>query len=145
MDLSSITALSPTDGRYRSHLSHLARYFSEYALIRYRIISEVEYLIALSGLKIFSLKPSEKRCLRSLYEELTPEKAQEVKELEKATNHDVKAVEYYIKKELEALRLGHLREFVHFGLTSQDINNTAIPMMWRDALDSDDVEGCPRA
>lgn len=135
MDLSTITALSPIDGRYRSQLSHLARYFSEYALIRYRIITEVEYLIALSGLKIFGLKPADKRALRSLYEELTPEKAQEVKELEKATNHDVKAVEYHIKKELEAMRLGHLREFVHFGLTSQDVNNTAIPMLWRDALE----------
>jgi adenylosuccinate lyase len=135
MDLSTLTAISPVDGRYRNQLSHLARYFSEYALIRYRIIAEVEYLIALSGLRLFALKPSEKRALRALYDELTPEKAAEVKELEKATNHDVKAVEYHIKKELDAMRLGHLREFVHFGLTSQDVNNTAVPMMWRDALE----------
>lgn len=135
MDLSPLTALSPIDGRYRRQLQHLAPYFSEYALIRYRIQVEIEYFIALGEKKFFPLERVHHRPLRALYLEFTPEKAEAIKQIEKVTNHDVKAVEYYIKQELEALKLDAFKEWVHFGLTSQDINNTAIPMMWRDALE----------
>ena len=135
MDLNQLTAISPIDGRYRSQLAHLAAYFSEYALIRYRIRVEVEYFIALGERKLFTLKPAQVKALREVVDQLTPEKAQEIKNVEKITNHDVKAVEYYIKKELEALRMGSVKEFVHFGLTSQDVNNTSIPLLWKEALE----------
>jgi adenylosuccinate lyase len=135
MDLNLLTAISPVDGRYRTQLSQLSQYFSEYALIRYRIRVEVEYFIALGSRKLFPLKPAQVKSLRALYENFTPEKAQEIKNVERVTNHDVKAVEYYIKKELEALKMGSLKEFVHFGLTSQDVNNTAIPLLWKEALE----------
>ncbi|MGL6267155.1 MAG: adenylosuccinate lyase, partial [Chitinophagaceae bacterium] len=114
---------------------HLSAYFSEYALIRYRIRVEVEYFIALSEKKLFNLKPVHIKALRGLYENFTQEKAQEIKNVERITNHDVKAVEYFIKKELDALKLASLKEWVHFGLTSQDINNTAIPLLWKEALE----------
>lgn len=135
MDLNLLTAISPIDGRYRAQLSHLANYFSEYALIRYRIRVEVEYFIALGEKKLFTLKPAQVKSLRALYENFTPEKAQEIKNVERITNHDVKAVEYYIKKELDTLKMGGVKEFVHFGLTSQDVNNTAIPLLWKEALE----------
>jgi adenylosuccinate lyase len=96
---------------------------------------EVEYFIALGEKKIFPLKPTQVKSLRALYENFTPEKAQEIKNVERITNHDVKAVEYYIKKELDALKMGGVKEFVHFGLTSQDVNNTAIPLLWKEALE----------
>jgi len=137
MDLSVLTAISPIDGRYRKQLHHLAAYFSEYALIRYRIRVEVEYFIALAERKLFTLKPAQIKALRNLYENFTPEKAQEIKNVERITNHDVKAVEYYLKKELEALKLSGLKEWVHFGLTSQDVNNTAIPLLWKESLENE--------
>ncbi len=135
MDLSVLTAISPIDGRYRQQLYHLSAYFSEYALIRYRIRVEVEYFIALAEKKLFNLKPAHIKALRGLYENFTQEKAQEIKNVERVTNHDVKAVEYYIKKELDTLKLSGIKEWVHFGLTSQDINNTAIPLLWKEALE----------
>ena len=135
MDLSALTAISPVDGRYRSQLHQLDYYFSEYALIRYRILVEIEYFITLSEKRFFALRPSAHKSLRDIYEKFTPEQALEIKSLEKVTNHDVKAVEYYIKKELDGLKLSHLKEWVHFGLTSQDINNTAIPLLWKEALE----------
>jgi adenylosuccinate lyase len=135
MDLSALTAISPLDGRYRSQLHHLDYYFSEYALIRFRLQVEVEYFIALAGKKFFALRANQLKPLRDIYEQFTPEKAAEIKNLERVTNHDVKAVEYYMKKELEAMKLGHLKEWVHFGLTSQDINNTAVPLLWKEALE----------
>jgi len=135
MDLTALTAISPIDGRYRSQLHHLDYYFSEYALIRSRLHVEIEYFIALGEKKFFSLRPTQHKPLREIYTGFTPDKASEIKNLERVTNHDVKAVEYYIKKELEAIKLGHLKEWVHFGLTSQDINNTAIPMLWKEALE----------
>lgn len=135
MDLSTLTAISPLDGRYRNQLHHLDYYFSEYALIRYRLVVEVEYFIALGEKKFFALRANQLKQLRNIYEQFTPEKAAEVKNLERVTNHDVKAVEYYIKKELEALKMGQLKEWVHFGLTSQDINNTAVPLLWKEALE----------
>jgi adenylosuccinate lyase len=137
MELSMLTALSPLDGRYRTQLAHLSEYFSEYALIRYRVKIEVEYLIALSEKKLFSLKAADKKSLLEIHEHFTPEKALEIKNLERVTNHDVKAVEYFIKAALEALKLKELKEFVHFGLTSQDVNNTAIPLLWKDALENE--------
>lgn len=135
MDLSALTAISPLDGRYRSQLHHLDYYFSEYALIRYRLMVEVEYFIALGEKKFFPLRTNQHKALRDIYEQFTPEKAAEIKNLERVTNHDVKAVEYYIKKELEALKMSAVKEWVHFGLTSQDINNTAVPLMWKEALE----------
>lgn len=136
-----MTAISPVDGRYRSQLQHLDYYFSEYALIRYRLLVEIEYFIALAEKKIFALKPAMHKPLRAVYLNFTPEKAVEIKNMERVTNHDVKAVEYYIKKELEALKLGNLKEWVHFGLTSQDINNTAVPLLWKEALEHEFYPG----
>ncbi len=135
MDLSSLTAITPADGRYRYQLQQLADYFSEFALIRYRVRIEIEYFIALSTKKLFTLKAAHVKALRAVYENFTPEHAQEIKNVERVTNHDVKAVEYFIKKELDALKLSDLKEWVHFGLTSQDINNTAIPLLWKEALE----------
>jgi adenylosuccinate lyase len=137
MDLSALTAISPIDGRYRSQVQHLDQYFSEYALIRYRVLIEIEYFIALSHKKFFSLKPQQLKTLRDIYQQLKTEQAQEIKDIEKITNHDVKAVEYFIKRELETLKLDNLKEWVHFGLTSQDINNTAIPLLWKESLENE--------
>jgi len=137
MSLDSLLALTPLDGRYQSKTQDLRSFFSEYALIRYRIWVEIEYFLALSDTlpqlqnKIDS---ATKEQLRDLYRTLTPEEAAKVKEIESVTNHDVKAVEYYIKTAFDALNLSWAKEFVHFGLTSQDINNTAFPMMLRGAL-----------
>jgi len=135
MDLSALTAISPLDGRYRSQLHHLDQYFSEYALIRYRLLVEIEYFIALANRKFFPLKAGQVKLLRGIYGNFTPDKATEIKNLERVTNHDVKALEYYIKKEIEAMGLAAHKEWVHFGLTSQDINNTAVPLLWKEALE----------
>lgn len=137
MDLSALTAISPIDGRYRNQLHQLDQYFSEYALIRYRILIEIEYFIALSRKHFFSLTPGQTKSLRSLYQNLSIENALEIKKTETITNHDVKAIEYYIKQKLDELKLGALKEWVHFGLTSQDINNTAIPLLWKEALENE--------
>lgn len=141
MDLSALTAISPIDGRYRNQLQHLDYYFSEHALIRFRLHVEIEYFIALSEKKFFPLKASHLKPLREIYMNFTPEKAAEIKNMEKVTNHDVKAVEYYIKKELDSLKLSAVKEWVHYGLTSQDINNTAIPMMWKESLEHEFFPG----
>ncbi len=137
MSLDSLLALSPIDGRYQSKTQDLRNYFSEYALIRYRIWVEVEYFIALSE-TLPQLKgkidATTQEQLRDLYCTLSPEEAAKVKEIESVTNHDVKAIEYYIKEAFDRLDLVWAKEFVHFGLTSQDINNTAFPMMLRGAL-----------
>ncbi|MCC6286299.1 MAG: adenylosuccinate lyase [Chitinophagaceae bacterium] len=137
MDLSALTAISPIDGRYRSQVQHLDQYFSEYALIRYRILIEIEYFIALADKKFFKLTAAQAKLLKAIYTDFTPEKAAEIKQIEKTTNHDVKAVEYYIKKELDALNLSNIKEWVHFGLTSQDINNTSIPLLWKESLENE--------
>lgn len=132
MQLNALTATSPVDGRYRRQTEVLSKYFSEFALIKYRVWVEVEYLIALTELPLPQLKDAfsadHKASLRELYNNFSLSQAQEIKDTEKVTNHDVKAVEYFLKKALENLGLGQYQEFVHFGLTSQDINNTAIPM-----------------
>lgn len=137
MDLSALTAISPIDGRYRNQVQHLDHYFSEFALIRYRVLIEIEYFIALSNKKFFPIKPQQLKALRKIYQQFTPEHAFEIKSIEKITNHDVKAVEYFIKRELDNLKLDKLKEWVHFGLTSQDINNTAIPLFWKESLENE--------
>ncbi|MDX2250034.1 MAG: adenylosuccinate lyase [Bacteroidia bacterium] len=140
MDLNALTAISPLDGRYRNKIQVLDSYFSEYALIRYRVQVEIEYLIALhlTGIApLISHTPAEIRFLRSLYQDFSLEDAVRVKDIEKTTNHDVKAVEYLIKEKINDSAFSRLKdqqEFVHFGLTSQDINNTAIPLSIRDSL-----------
>lgn len=137
MNLSELSAISPIDGRYRSKVNELATYFSEYGLIKYRLQIEVEYLIALSDAGLPQLQPidAEKRKqLRECYLTFSEPDALEVKKSEKVTNHDVKAVEYYLKSKLQNLGLSHVLEFVHFGLTSQDINNTATPLSIKEGL-----------
>jgi len=132
----SLYAISPVDGRYRKSVERLSDYFSEAAIIRYRIMVEVEYFIALCNLplpQLEKLKNRDYNRLRKIYRDFMPEDAQRVKEIEKETNHDVKAIEYFVKEKLEQLGLGEYSEFIHFGLTSQDINNTAFPMAMRDA------------
>jgi adenylosuccinate lyase len=137
MELTSLTAVSPVDGRYRRYTSSLAIYFSEYALIRYRVLVEVEYFIALCEIPLPQLSAVDKALfpqMRKLAESFTEEDALEIKALERHTNHDVKAVEYFLKDHWDALGLSEYKEFIHFGLTSQDINNTAIPLSLRDAV-----------
>ncbi len=135
--ITQLTAISPIDGRYRSKTETLAPYFSEEALIRYRVLIEVEYFIALCELPLPQLKDVNKAVyedLRNIYRNFTSEDALVVKEIEKTTNHDVKAVEYFLKKAFDRLQLSQYKEFIHFGLTSQDINNTAIPYSTQEAF-----------
>ncbi|NLK16682.1 MAG: adenylosuccinate lyase [Bacteroidales bacterium] len=137
MDNSSLMSISPIDGRYHSQTQDLSQFLSEYAIIKYRIWVEIEYFIALCELPLPQLKGFDKNHyekLRLLYQDFTIKDAQEVKDIEKVTNHDVKAVEYYIKDRLKYLNLDKYLEFIHFGLTSQDINNTAFPAAFRDAV-----------
>ena len=136
MTLQELTAVSPVDGRYRAKTVPLDDYFSEYALIKYRVKVEIEYFIALAEmLPMMRESLSSATKLREIYLNFTVEDAMKIKEIEAVTNHDVKAVEYFIKSRLEEMGLGRYKEMVHFGLTSQDINNTALPMMLRDALE----------
>ena len=140
MGISSLTAISPIDGRYRGKTEALSEYFSEYALIRYRVRVEIEYFISLCQLPLPQLATFPQGLfeqLRDIYRNMTEEQAQRVKEIEKTTNHDVKAVEYFIKEEFDAIGgLDKYKEFVHFGLTSQDINNTSVPLSLREALEN---------
>ena len=138
MELNLLTAISPIDGRYRSKVENLQNYFSEYALIKYRVITEIEYFIALCELplpQLGSFDALKFAALRKIYNDFSVEDAQRVKNVEKVTNHDVKAVEYFIKEEFDKLGLSAYKEFIHFGLTSQDINNTAVPKSIQDALE----------
>lgn len=138
MTLSPLTAVSPIDGRYHSSTKELSNYFSESAFIKFRLYIEIEYFIALCKEDIVQLKsfdPANFDKLREIYTEFSLADAQKVKEIEKVTNHDVKAVEYFIKERFDALGLEEYKEFIHFGLTSQDINNTAIPHSWKSALE----------
>ena len=138
MELNILTAISPVDGRYRGKAEPLAGYFSEYALIKYRVFVEIEYFIALCELPLPQLQAIDKDVysrLRDIYKNFTLENACRVKEIEKVTNHDVKAVEYFIKEQFDAIGgLEAFKEFIHFGLTSQDINNTSVPCTIKDAL-----------
>lgn len=137
MSLSALNAISPIDGRYRSKASALAPYFSEEALIKYRVLVEIEYFIALCEIPLPQLESVDHsifESLRAIYNEFTSEDALAIKKIESVTNHDVKAVEYFIKEKFDALGLSAYKEFIHFGLTSQDINNTAIPLSIKEAI-----------
>lgn len=137
MKFSTLTAISPVDGRYRNKAENLAAYFSEYALIKYRVQVEIEYFITLSEYlpQLNALATAEnKQALRKIYQDFSVEDATRIKEIESVTNHDVKAVEYFIKEKFDLLSLQEYKEFIHFGLTSQDINNTSVPLSIKDAL-----------
>ena len=139
MILSTLTAISPVDGRYRNKAENLATYFSEYALIKYRVRVEIEYLITLSEYlpQLAEMNNDEaKSGLRAVYQNFSEEDALRVKEIEKVTNHDVKAVEYFIKEKTDHFLAEKFHEFIHFGLTSQDINNTAVPLSLKEALEN---------
>ncbi len=139
MQLNALTATSPIDGRYRSQTESLAQYFSEFGLIKYRVHVEIEYFICLCELplpQLSAVPPQIYHSLRAIYEAFSEDDALKIKEIEKTTNHDVKAVEYFIKEKFEKLGLANFSEFIHFGLTSQDINNTAIPLSLKEALET---------
>ncbi len=139
MELTELTAISPVDGRYRGKTDDLAEYFSEFGLIKYRVLVEVEYFIALCELPLPQLKNFNKRLfkpLRTVYRKFTTEDALRIKEIEKTTNHDVKAVEYFLREKFDALNIPQYKSFIHFGLTSQDINNTSIPYSMQMAVNN---------
>lgn len=135
MELSALTSLSAIDGRYRKQVQHLDEYFSEYGLMKYRVLVEVEYLLFLEKKKFFKIPGKTAKHLEKLVENFGQEDAQEIKQIEFTTNHDVKAVEYFLKNELDKSGGAEIKEWVHFGLTSQDINNTAIPLSWKHAIE----------
>ena len=137
MTLSALTAISPVDGRYRDKVKALAAYFSEFALIKYRVRVEIEYICLLAEIlpPVQALnKDDVKTALRKIYLDFSYNDAQRVKKIEQTTNHDVKAVEYFIKEQFDVLSLQEYKEFIHFGLTSQDVNNTAVPLSLKEAL-----------
>lgn len=136
MELSQLTAISPIDGRYRKQVSALAPFFSEYGLMKYRLKVEVDWFIFLAENKFFKLDTKRKNALRDIVELFSEDDAKQIKSTEKVTNHDVKAVEYFLKSHCDNLGLSHLKEWIHFGLTSQDINNTAIPMLWKEVVET---------
>ncbi|HRH12258.1 MAG TPA: lyase family protein, partial [Bacteroidia bacterium] len=138
MKLTGLSAISPIDGRYRRTTESLSEYFSEFGLIRYRVQVEVEYFIFLSQQKLKQfpkLNAAQVKGLRKIYQEFTEHDAQHIKDTEKITNHDVKAVEYFLKEKLITLNLSKFTEFIHFGLTSQDINNTSIPLSLKEGTE----------
>ena len=138
MKLQALTAISPVDGRYRNQVQELAAFYSEYALIKYRVQVEIEYVIALSEQKLKGFTPfteAQKKNIRKIIENFSESHALEIKKIEKTTNHDVKAVEYFIKQEFDKLKIKDQKEFIHFGLTSQDINNTSIPLLLKDSIE----------
>lgn len=137
MELNNLTAISPIDGRYRKQLTHLDNYFSEFALIKYRVVIEVDYFLFLAEKKIFKIDAKLRQNLISLKNNFGLTDAQQIKQIEITTNHDVKAVEYFLKEQLEKYNAASLKEWVHFGLTSQDINNTAIPLSWKNCIEHD--------
>ena len=135
MELNQLTAISPIDGRYRNQVSQIDEFFSEYALIKYRVIIEVEYFLFLAEKKFFKLPAKSKQQLNSIIANFSIADAQQIKSIEATTNHDVKAVEYFLKQQFDTLGIGALKEWIHFGLTSQDINNTAIPLSWKHCME----------
>ena len=135
MELTALTAISAIDGRYRKQVQHLDEYFSEYALMKFRVIVEIEYLLLLANQGFFELSGKTIKNLNQLKDDFGEGDATRIKEIEKTTNHDVKAVEYFLKEALDKFGEAGVKEWVHFGLTSQDINNTAIPLSWKQALD----------
>lgn len=140
MNLETLTAISPVDGRYRNKVEKFSEYFSEFALIKYRVLVEIEYFIALSELPLPQLSRFDKSkydSLRDMYKNFSIDDAKRVKQIESTTNHDVKAVEYFIKERMELLNLNKEKEFIHFGLTSQDVNNTATPLSLKEAMQAE--------
>ena len=137
MELSQLTAISPIDGRYRKQVQQLDEYFSEFALIKYRVIVEIDYFIFLADKKFFKLPTKAKTFLLDLKDNFSEADAKTIKEIEATTNHDVKAVEYFLKIQLDKANCSELKEWIHFGLTSQDINNTAIPLSWKNSMEFD--------
>lgn len=135
MELSNLTANSPIDGRYRKQVQHLDDYFSEYALIRYRVLVEVEYFFFLADKRFFKLPAKAREALRKMLDGFSIDDAQQIKQIEAVTNHDVKAVEYFLKEQLDKAGISELKEWIHFGLTSQDINNTSIPLSWKHCME----------
>ena len=135
MEINSLTAISPIDGRYRKQVNHLEDYFSEFALIKYRVLVEVEYFLFMAEKKFFDFPAKGKKMLREVIETFSLEDAKQIKETEKITNHDVKAVEYFLKTKLADAGIEEGNEWIHFALTSQDINNTAIPLAWKHAVE----------
>ncbi len=135
MELSQLTAISPIDGRYRKQVNHLDEYFSEYALIKYRVLVEIEYFFFLSDQKFFKLSSKSRTALKKVLDAFSIDDAQQIKQIESITNHDVKAVEYFLKEQLDKAGIPQLKEWIHFGLTSQDINNTAIPLSWKHCME----------
>src|SRR5204863_4130825 len=135
MELNPLTAISAIDGRYRKQVQHLDEYFSEYALMKYRVNIEVEYLFFLEKKKFLALSVKTRKHLQKLVSDFSLEQAGEIKKIESITNHDVKAVEYFVKDELGKAGGKQAVEWVHFGLTSQDINNTAIPLLWKHVIE----------
>lgn len=137
MELSPLTAISSIDGRYRKQVHYLDEYFSEFGLMKYRVWVEIDYFLFLASLKLFKVSPKITRFLNQLKEDFSHEHALAIKDIEKTTNHDVKAVEYFLKEQLKTSGEEKLGEWVHFGLTSQDINNTSIPLLWKYALENE--------
>lgn len=135
MELTELTAISPIDGRYRRQDHHLDEYFSEYALMKYRVLVETEYFLFLADKKFFSITSTLSNGIKEVAENFNIQDAELIKEIEKTTNHDVKAVEYFLKQKLDGLKGESFKEWIHFGLTSQDINNTAIPLLWKHATE----------
>ena len=135
MDLTQLTAISPIDGRYRKQLQHLDEYYSEFALIKYRVIVEVAYFLFLAEKKFFKVDIKTKNYLQQVVDNFSLQDAEQIKATEATTNHDVKAVEYFLKAAVDKCGAGHLKEWIHFGLTSQDINNTAIPLLWKNSIE----------
>jgi adenylosuccinate lyase len=137
MELNNLTAISPIDGRYRKQVQSLEEYFSEYALIKYRVLVEVEYFFFLADQKFFELTDESRQRLKKVSDEFGLEDAAQIKQIEGITNHDVKAVEYFLKEQLDKAGASELKEWIHFGLTSQDINNTSIPLLWKHCMENE--------
>ncbi len=135
MELTPLTAISPIDGRYRKHVQHLDEYFSEYALIKYRVFVEIEYFLFLADKKFLKISNKTNKQFKKLQIDFGLEDTQEIKQIEYKTNHDVKAVEYFLKNELAKTGSSEIKEWIHFGLTSQDVNNTAIPLLWKHSIE----------
>ncbi len=135
MELNNLTAISPVDGRYRKQVAHLDEYFSEYALMKYRVLVEIEYFLFLADKKFFKLPAKATQQLKYIAENFNMDDAQQIKQIEATTNHDVKAVEYFLKQQLDKAGAAAAKEWIHFGLTSQDINNTSIPLSWKHCME----------
>ena len=135
MELTPLTAVTPIDGRYRKQVQHLDEYFSEYALIKYRVLVELEYFFFLADKRFFKLPQKARVQLKKVLDGFSIDDAQQIKQIESVTNHDVKAVEYFLKEQLDKVGISQLKEWVHFGLTSQDINNTSIPLSWKHCME----------